>query len=308
MTVAYEAGVASSPADLISKLGTFAAANGWTVSAATVGVVFRNGDINVGVNTDASIIYLRGAVGYDSGAAWNAQPGASPQNISSNVGAGPYTAYHFFVGDEADSDHVHCALEIEAGIYRHISFGRVVPYGVITGGTYVDAVWWQSGVTNANLLQTSSHRHICRAAATTGGISGWAHLWCDYDSKTDNWQINNLGGAFPRTESLFGSCGPGLGACLFNALTLVGGMKWNLRTTLHPLEYAVGRPESLTTTVGRIPNMRQLSLTNYAPGDEIAIGGETWKVFPIMRRNIATPPAGQINSDLYGYAYLMPDA
>lgn len=309
MTVAYETGVASSPADLVSKLGTFAAANGWTVSAATVGVVFRNGDINVGVNTDASTIFLRGALGYDSGVAWNAQPGAAPVNASANVGAGPYTAYHFFVGDDDGNHHVHCALEVEAGTYRHFSFGQVVPYGVVDGGTYVDAVWWQSGEANAHLIGVAIHRHICRAGATHYGIGGRGHLWCDYDSKTNNWQIDNKGSSWPpHSERLFGSCGPGISASLHNALTLVGSMKWNLRTTLHPLEYTVGRAESLVTAVGRIPNMRQLSLANYAPGDELTVGGETWKLFPIMRRNAGTPPTGQINSDLYGYAYLMPDS
>lgn len=312
MTVAYESGVASSPADLVSKLGTLAAANGWTVSSATTGVVFRNGDINVGVHADASTVYLRGALGYDSGAAWNAQPGTAPDFSSSDVGAGPFTAYHAWVGDEGGREYLHCAIEITSGMYRHFVIGQIVPYGAITGGVYVDAVYWHPNGFSTQMLDNPVHRFVCSGHSNTNSPmpkAGWGQFWCDYDSKTDNWQLmyNNASPAIPpiHANRVKGSVGP---MTMRRALSLAGAMKWNLRTPLSPMEYMVGRSELLWSAVGRIPHMRQVSLANYAAADEISVGGETWKVFPIMRRNAGTPPVGVANSDLYGYAYLMPDS
>lgn len=307
MTVAYEAGVASSPSDLLTKLTAFAASNGWTVSSVTGGAVFRNGDINVGVNATSPDLFLRGALGFDSGAAWNAQPGSAAHNVRTNLGAGPFTAYHAFVGEEDGFEHVHCAVEISAGLWRHLTFGRLFSYGALVGGVYVDGVYWASGATNPNLLADPANRFIAKVngANVTSTTNGFGQVWCDYDGKENNWQYNQVQGSVPLADRVFGSVANN---AMYMGLVLAAEMKWNLRTPLWPVEYSLGRPEGLRTVAGRIPNMRQVSLRNYAPGDEIAIGGETWKVFPIIRRTTATPPNSEPNSDLYGYAYRMPDA
>lgn len=307
MTVAYETGVASSPADLLDKLAAFAASNGWTVSTVTGGRVFRNGDINVGANATSPDIFLRGSIGFDAGAAWNAQPLAAIHNVRINIGAGPVTAYHAFVGDEGGAEHLHCAVEISAGLWRHLTFGKLVSYGALVGGVYVDGVYWDSTATNPNFLTNQNNRFIAKVndANVNAAVQGFGQLWCDYDGKEDNWQYNATISATALANRVYGSVAE---LSLYQSLIQAAEMKWNLRTPLLPVEYSLGRPESLRTVAGRIPNMRQLSLRNYAPGDEIAIGGETWKVFPIIRRTTVLPPRAEPNSYLYGYAYRMPDA
>lgn len=52
--------------------------------------------------------------------------------------------------------------------------------------------------------------------------------------------------------------------------------------------------------------MRYLNIANFAPGQEITIGTDTWKVFPMLRKGVGTGgnPAGDIPySDNHGYAF-----
>jgi hypothetical protein len=300
MTVAYQTGAASDPADFLSKLGTFAAANGFTVDTVSGGVVFHADDIVVGANAGASAISLRGGTAYDGGAAWNAQTNAATTNaIMDSLGVGPYTAYHFFVGDEDGDRYVHAALEITAGLFRHLAFGQLVKYGTYTGGVYVDAVDWSQSSNHANQPTSVQHSVICDANYT--GSSG-AHVYIDYDSKTNNFQ-------YVRNDSTTPYC---IGSCrsqgIYAPLIAAQGAKWNVRTPMFPMEYFTTRASSLYSAIGRIPHMRYLSLRNLGPGDEITVGGETWKCFPIVQRTTSSGSSSStVNASQYdGYAYLMP--
>lgn len=305
MTVAYEAGVASSPADLLSKLAAFAASNGWTVSSPTLGQVFRNGDINIGVFAETDRIRLRGALSYDAGSAWNAQPGASPYQANVILGGGAYTAYHAFVGDEDGAEYLHCVVERSAGLFGYLIFGQLVKYGTYSGGVYVDYSYWRP-TGSPNRLVERWHRIPCFAYSQifdqANNQTGLGHLWVDYDSKTDNWQPMNTEHSVVA-DRIYGSLGM---TSMYDALIVaVGPMKWNLRSPLFPLEYIAARPEGLRSAIGRIPHMRQVSMANYAPGDEISVGGETWKVFPPIARE-TTLASGVPSSYLWGCAHLMP--
>lgn len=301
MTIAYETSVASSPADLLTKLAIFAAANGWTVNSPISGRVFIKGDIKVGAFGAAASFDLRGCLGYDSGAAWSAQPGSATVTTSSNVGAGPFTGYHFWAGDEGGVDYIHAAIEIADGDFRHFTFGQLIKAGSYTGGVYVDSVSWNTAGTIAGDASNSAQRGICDA--NTSAASG--HIWADYDSKTNVWQLvagwNNV-----STNLMLGSTRHN---SLYSGLFRSGVMTWNFRTPFFPMRYFANRAASLRSPLGRIPNMRFINLRNIAPKDEITIGGETWKCFPIVRRGIVESSGGPpANSWYYGYAYLMPEA
>lgn len=307
MTVAYETGATSSMADFLSKLTTFAAANGFISDSVPGGFVLTDDDesIVVGLHSTTTQIQMKGAITYDSGADWNTQGGASLTltAVMDSAGAvGPYTSYHFFCGEESGKRYFHAVLELTDGIYRHLAFGEMHKIGSYTGGNYFEGTYWHNFQFFMDQPDSTSHTIIGDANSDGNNRS---HVWIDYDGKTNNIQqvvpassINPLG-IHGTVRSL------GIHA------TLVGGgqnMKWNLRTPLYPIMSFAGRAGNLGSPIGYYPGIRFLSLRNIAAEDEITIAGDTWKCFPICQRtdiwgiNSATIPS----SGYYGYALLMP--
>lgn len=293
---AYETGVASDPADLLAKMETFAGSNGWTVSTPTSGKVFRKGTIVVGASTDADELFLRGAITYNSGTAWNAQDNNSGQTLDINLGAGPFTAYHFFIGAEDSNDYFHGVIEISANVFRHFVFGRLVRSGTYDGGVYVEGVRWSTASQAPGNPNSASHITIADANGTTAG----SHLWIDHDSKTNNWQM----GVASTASTAYQGNGRSSGMIDIQLLT-IRNQRYNLRTPLWPAQLFVRRASSLLSLAGRLPDFRHVSIENFVPGDIITIGGVDWMLFPVCQKtdtashNNASPP----NSYYQGYAY-----
>lgn len=294
----YETGISTDPADLVSKLATFAAANGWTVNSPTSGRVFVKGSIYVGVGSDSDEVFARGALGYDAGSAYNAQPNNSAMSTVMDIGVGPFTAYHFFVGDEESCDYINAVVEYAAGKYRHLAFGTLIKRGVYTGGTYVDSTNWNNSTLYQNDPNDAQHQVICDANSS----GGTGHFACDYDAKTNNWQrvITAAGTAYALGSARTNGMNQ-----IYNA---VGIQKWNMRNLLWPLSYFANRASSLRSPVGRIPNMRMVRMDNLTPGETLSIGGDNWMVFPIIQRteSYGSSSSAIESSGMYGYAYKMP--
>ncbi len=295
---AYETGVASSPSDLLTKLETFAAANGWTVNTVTGGKVFIKGTIVVGVATDSDEIFARGAITYNSGAAWNAQTNAAAASVAINLTAGPFTAYHFFVGAEGGKDYLHVVVEISAATFRHLVFGSLIQSGSYTGGTYVDGVRWSTSTSHQNIPDSAEHSTIMDAPSTVGN----GHVWCDHDSKTNNWQREGAYNDYSTSKFIGNDRGFGI---LDVPRGTIGYQRYNLRTPLWPAQCFVNRASSLRSLIGRIPDFRLVQLKQFTPGDTLSIGGVDWMLFPMCAR---TDSWGSTSSSIqssgyYGYGY-----
>lgn len=296
MAVAYQTGISSDPADLMGKLASFAVANGWTQGAGSTGAVLAKGAIYVGYNTASDEIFLRGALGYNAAAAWNAQTNNSGFTVTVDCGAGPFTAYHFFIGDEDGQDYIHVVIEIAAGRFRHFSLGKLLKHGLYTGGTYVDGTNWANDTNNQHVPDSGNHQVICDANTNAGN----GHVHVDYDSKTNNWQQINSA-TFATTRGIGSTRSSGIG----NLFPLISVQSWNLRNNMAPLTYFVNRSDSLRSPVGRIPNMRSLGLRNLTPGETLSIGGDDWMCFPIIQRTETFTNTIE-SSGMYGYAYKLP--
>lgn len=298
MAVVYETGIATSPSDLLTKLITFATANGWTVNTPTSGKVFINGSILCGVKDNASDVQFRGGVTYAAGSAWDAQTGAASNSCSINTGSGPFSAYHFYSGTEGASVYLQGVVEISAGIYRHFFIGTLVKFGTYTGGEYVDASYHDQTTNIINNPASSNHNYICDQSNAN---TRWGHVRTSVDARANTFSgLVNLGNQTATSAS-----GDVRGAMTDNLFS-VGYARWNLRTILEPMRVYVVRPSSLRSTMGRIPNMRLLNLVNFSAGEEFAIGGDTWKAFPVFARQTGAVGSTTPSSGLYGYAYLMP--
>lgn len=300
--VAYETGVATSPSDLLGKLGVFVEANGWSYDPGSSGAVIYNGASGVGIFAGifatATEIQTRGCLGYLGASAWNAQPGNSGVTHIIDMGAGPYTSYHIWVGDEDGQDYVHLTVEKTAGEFRHWALGKLVPYGSITGGVYCDSTFLSDNTSFRNQPDAAAHRHLCDA--NCNGTLG--HVWVDYDGKINTWQRLQTAGTLTSTFHTGSTRTEGFYANFMN----IGYQRWNFRTPQWPMVYFANRASSLRSPIGRMPNIRAINMRNFFPGQEVTISGDTWKIFPVFQKQTEVVANTIVSSGLYGYAHLMP--
>lgn len=158
--MAYQTGTASDQTDLMSKLSTFAQANGYTQD-------YYNGTnrhLSLSRSTDnvyvsfawdgVDHIQMYQALNYeaahdeepwdqddDSGNGTNT-PDTFPDRGRqvSKIGNGSFTAYHFFA--YTNPYNIHVVLEFSPGLYRHFGFGRIDKVGTWTGGAWCAGHLW----------------------------------------------------------------------------------------------------------------------------------------------------------------------
>lgn len=303
--VNYETGVATSPSDLLAKFLAFLATCGWQSGTPISGdaVIWNDatGTIYAGIDATTTEWHRRGCTGFDSGLAWDAQPGAAAYTDICNFGAGPFTAYHFFVGDEDANEYAHMAVEVTAGVFRHWVLGSLVKAGSYTGGTYCDSVFRDSTSNPAliNNAEWRGHRHI---GDTVNLDREHAHIWVDYDGKASpNWQrVRVATNALNDDDACLGS---GRSTGIMAAGWIAQDQAWNLRTPMFPIMYFARRASSLMSPIGRIPNTRFVSMRNFQPSEVVTYGSEDWMIFPMFARYETTPAAGTPSSGLYGIAH-----
>lgn len=296
----YATGAATDPADLLSDLAIFAAANGWTVNTPASGRVFEKGSVFCGVNADADSLDSRGCLSYAGGSAWDAQPNNSGVTHVCNLGAGPFTSYHMYAETEGGKSFLGMAVEISAGVYRHWLVCDLIKQGAWTGGAYSDSTFHDLTADDINRHDSANHRYLADARS---GRSDLGHFACDVDGLSNNWvQIAN---AFVTTQSTRGiGCVRGNGK--WEGVWGSQYQKWNLRTPIWPLELFVNRPSNLRSLAGRVPALRYVNLRNFIPGEILSIGGDDWQLWPNTARtdtdgsSSSSTPA----SSYYGYAYL----
>lgn len=301
MTVNYETGVANNPTDLLTKLITFMTGLGWTSQVPLSGdAVLSRGTIFAGVDADTTGWNTRGCLSFDGGLAYNAQPGNSGITQNTLWGAGPYTQYHFYVGDEGGRHYAHVTVEITAGSFRHWVLGELVKSGTWDGGTYVDSVRASTTSITMDDANSNDHRSICDASNSS---SESGHIYCDYDGKVNNWAVLRAADDIANSAS---ACGTYRDDGIYAPFFVVHDIGWNLRTPLFPAIYTVNRASSLKSPIGRIPNFRFVSMRNFTAGELVTYGGQTWQVFPMLIRRDSSPGDGNISSGYYGYAHLRP--
>lgn len=297
--MAYETGVASSPADLVTKLAIFAAANGWTRNSPSSGEVLSKGQVIAGLGTDASNVYARGATAVANGSAWSAQTGNPGYSVTVNTGAGPFTAYHFYTAVEESKDLLFAAIEVSSGVYRHLLICDLIKRGSYTGGAYVDGQYHNTSTTYTN-TDSSYHTYLCDASHSNGPQNG--HAWCEFSgTASPNWMRVCDAGDFTantRGTGTFRYSGK------ISTLIGIGWQRWNFRTPLWPAELFINRASSLRSPIGRVPGFRFCNLRNHTPGEILTIGGENWQLWPPISRadtwgsgSSSIPASGH-----YGYA------
>jgi hypothetical protein len=290
--VAYETGAALDENDLLDKIKTFAVASGWSLNLwATDGDGWRlhlkKGDQYVNLRSTLTNptytqntghhIWLGGSDGFDAGDAWNAQPGASPSALLRDM-AGPYAAYHFF----ANGDSFFLVVEQVTGTFRHAGWGLITKTGLAPAqsGAHVGAVYELPTGLNTD---SQGHSYYFDAGQLSNPPGYRSHLRADVDGVLGWVPMTGNVSSTPRC------LGPCRNKGLLEDLMVCQPNTFNEATAFFPMVLAVSRASSYWSIVGYPPDIALCDITNYADGQEVAVGADTWKLFPWSSRERAFP-------------------
>ena len=192
-------------------------------------------------------------------------------------------AYYFFT----DGDTVVVVVEYVTGKCQFLCFGCLEKQGVYTGGQFFTGSF-RSKYTYYDWLTNS-----------TSSYAPWfftANDASDYPNGAVYYDVDSLAAWRNSNTTAKDLVFPGVGGCRVNPY-LRSGLAcffikrspnfYNAMAAMIPL-YVLGKwADGYYSLLGWPKSIRQLNVSNYACGDELTYGGDTWKVFPATLENTA---------------------
>lgn len=237
----------------------------------------------------------------------NAQKGITQTFTYDKRGSDTYTNYYMFT--DSGSSAVHCAIEVSANIFAHISFGIITKYGTWTGGDYLTGsdlnIASAYSVSSFIAMNNSYHYFVFGGRVTPDGSEDTGYLYHPYESKGTkedfaSFRYGNLiedrrvlpaacvNESYGVTGDLFEDCSP-------NA--------YNDRSKMFPIylrsydnRATVGTQKYLL--VGHVPGARIIECSDIAPKTLV---DTNWMVFPQYMRSESASDAPVSGS--HGVAY-----
>ena len=331
--MAYETGTATDIADLISKLSTFAVANGWTEDRRDSG----NGIIGLSKNSvfvsgrwdpashdmlslhQANAILPSsgtepGDVASDSGNGYNTTSSHANTVLDDErhveLGPGPYPSYYFFENDSGPA-YIHIVVETSTDSFVHFGFGEIDKVGDgWTGGEYVYGhnrgftQWVSTGNTHLLSGVTDATNPSLIAQNATIRISGFPNqpVGTVWGMVSGSARLDARQGTDSAANARVGVQG-GFQAGPFSSPW--GVFPASKTSGLIPM-YSIGLfycnndTENHAYFLGWQADVRGVNIRGIAPKEEIVIGSDTWVIFPQTKRNTA---ASIDNSTYSGVAY-----
>jgi hypothetical protein len=255
---------------------------------------------------------------------------------------GPYLAWHFFA-DATVSDHIHCIVQISAEVFMHFSMGFVDKKGLTHNGVaYVTAApnaYFRnvSNYTNGTSGSMNTPEYLnfpfCGVANNQTPFqpasydfspsmiiknsNAWPAGW--HGPVASATGASPLLGLIHRTVNTSAIYRPeewpkdvNAGGHLLNLVVQAEAAPYSNIVPLFPVPVfkyhyssAVGATSRRLCYVGDFPNIRLVNMTNLIPGQEITVGSDTFKCFPVLRQELwanrllyPLPSSGQ-----FGIAY-----
>jgi hypothetical protein len=307
--MAYETGTATGIGDLVDKLSTFAqglSTTPWTEDELDI-VTKLQGTLHRGncyvtfrwdgtVETDLGLYQSLGWVTSSDAHQMTDDSGNGDTSVPINAerrvnfgSTGPFTAYHFFAG-EGDEPYIYVVVEVSSGIFRHFGFGNLKKFGTWTGGEFVYGHLMYTvdpdGILSSGhsfLLDglTSSTSECATMHAEGLPRQGVNEKWVCFTNRNTTSGTDTAG---EDRQTIIGcSRQGGWGAYLSwmrysspNAFKpLFPIMIWDLDTSQNPVIYRY---------LGEMPDISLVNMHAFTPGQEITVGGDTWMVFPWIRK------------------------
>lgn len=289
----------ATPEVLINHLVNFCEGAGWFVERNTEAAGLRTATIRkVGVtdyihiyNTDLTNVRMRISVGYDPLLSIASQPNVSGE-CRTLLQAGAYPKSFMF----ASQDQVWVAVGIAAsGEYRHFCFGRLEKAGAYDGGTYIDGTvwggtWWATWSNNAWPLRARSDL----------APPGFLRADVPDDGRTNFFfQI----GSISQVNGAYGEAGDDGRAARLSMFA--DDNAFSGRTILHAIPVMIGRTGSqlYLSPAGVVQDVRVCSIQKFEPEQEITIGTDVWKLFPVVAKRAMNLTSGAQPAASGNYAY-----
>jgi len=228
-------------------------------------------------------------------------------------------AYHLF----SNGDFVHVVIEETSRRFRHLSFGFIKQYGTFAGGQYLTAACpIESSSLTAFDFTTTNHQvpfgangySVSGSSLATNGYPG-TYVRANIDGWTVGWRL------LSSSLSVNGRDSYGCSSYGNDANSRGGSTQSFSQSLTHDLAYHCS-PQSYNglapmmpcyvgvnrtpyvgtwTLLGEFPDVRFLNISNFNPGDELILGTDVWKIFPLWNKAYAGG-AEPISYD-YGLAY-----
>lgn len=328
--MAFQTGTSTTIENLITQLGVFLVANGWTQDFLTLGepgrggwhranlfVAFQWTEVSSGgvlaiyqnlSNDDSTNVWLSTG---DSGRGAASALAASLSGGRCIFGAaGPHAAYYFFEQD-ANPNYCHIVLEVDTGIFRHFGFGNLEKVGDWVGGEYCYGQVHGFATNAIDNPVAQTHCFMLEGGTSSAFLNRQSMHVEGFPEQavTDKWMCVGGVGNFPQTTDRAGfDCMAGMGSGRGGpAAHFMSVIPLSLLTAFKPLfpmplfmSNQSAAPDILRL-MGTHPDVRIVNMANIDPGDTFTIAGETWYVFPWLRKQYLKNDT--IESWNAGYAY-----
>lgn len=293
--MAYVTGQETSLDNIRIALASFAQAQGWTIHfsgarpaglSGTALIVSKNGLApTTFFFTPSDTQYQIYIYGHDPYTGAGSQPSESTTNrskaITVNRISTTFPSYYFFAGDT----YLYVVLETTIGEFRHFGCGMLNTFGDVGGGHFVCGNIWQTGTNQTNPSQNSWGLYSAAVSDLRATYYGQTNIWSGTASNMLDFFPNE--GASSTTSNT-----PVIAATsAYTLRPIMSSVIWRARATSSSTTY---------TPYGIAPNWRIVPLGNLNPKETIALGNDTWLVFPVLRKAAS---AGVPDSRLIGYAY-----
>lgn len=214
--------------------------------------------------------------------------------------AGPFPTAFLFSDDP--STYCHIVVEVTSGQYRHILFGNLAKFGTWTGGGYYASHRWTTDASTIDAPNGSTHSTPFdgSSAAAQGGqwtlhYEGGGFQWVARQQATFNGV--NRRQAHGSARGGFGTLFRSIPESAFSGLVALNPITvWPVTTTDTPIT---------TRCAGRVPDVAEINMRNFSPGESLFIGADEWIVFPMATKGLPAARLNVENSGYYGYAYLV---
>lgn len=313
--MAYENSTAADISDLMTKLSTFATANGWTLNESGSDRRFLSKN-NVYVSfrwatTSPTAVAIYQATGYAAGPAPGSQANDSGNGYvpgtfnDANVKTSRYVpmtnssmTYWFFEND-ASPAYIHVVVTLDgtaSNKFAHFGFGELTKQGTWTGGEYAYGQYVPTS-NQGNDIANTSEQFSC---VLDGGLG--ASSPTTYRTFAATLRMENLPGqaASTRWGVVYGGDTPGTDRSGSNVrYNIQGGFRAGPvaatfarfmttsttgLTAMYPINlyYDRGLVSSVRQwyPLGYMADVRGIDITNYSEGQELTVGADTWVVFP----------------------------
>jgi hypothetical protein len=259
-----------------------------------------------------------------AGTTIQSEPGSSGNNTDAGWGfshglQGPYTGWFLF--SNATGDYIHVVVQTSADVYVHFGFGNADKGGLSHSGVayfYGDSgpIYWRDnsaslpsndateyndpGLIGALWNTTSYYAYqasfqlLAVDALPAGFVNNVAHP--SYYNATYNYRDTSIAAPM-KTKSVANSSPseyPALvsadqGARLLDNVIELSAPGHTSYVPMHGVPFIISNSaRTSAVAVGACPDWRYINMTGMSPQQEITLGSDVWKVFPVRRQSAWT--------------------